>query len=231
MLDIAAGKFQESVLKDFDLPLPLSDNLQYYDGNITFALTVAEAVRSMRLQNVDITDKNLCVLASTNGVNDWWMDEVRINGERNYLVVEKVWNKINYWCYQMLNYETGHLQHVPTPLDTQIDAVISYYKQVLAELPKESQCVAVQHLLAINLYQGLSLLQEHGMRKYLGLNSLTIDDINMLKRMQIEKGGMMVMYIAPLLPSDFDITSVLPSQPPSLIENYQRFCTGETIYP
>ncbi|MDD3648379.1 MAG: hypothetical protein PHS44_07850 [Candidatus Dojkabacteria bacterium] len=212
------------------LPLPLSKNPMYYDGNIFFARVIAEAITHAELSKRGLPLEKMILAVSTNGVNDWWMDEFGwTTDERDYQKIILIWDLINEWAYErLISLEEGVSLRVRDP---ELSLVISFYEHVAYSIPKALRMVVVQHLLAINLYQGLTLFQERGFRRYLGFRELSVNDINMLKRMQLEKGGMMALYAALLLPSYFDLNNCLPRSAPSLVENYQLFSSGGSIYP
>lgn len=241
LLHDKAGPMQRRLLEDYpgapdSLPQPFRDDHEYFDGAQFFLLHITDALRDAGYESV-LTEEQHALLNTTNGLNDWWMDESSFNeqGARDYDLVIEVFDSINQVCYSYLGKpnEDGPAISSENP---EVLRVAQFYDYVLTQMPEEYRDSLARLLISINLYQGVSLYQEKGFREHLGFKGLSFEDrdigdeeLSMLHRMRVEKGGFMLTYPWPFFP---EVTNgiVIPDQPPTLADTIEYFLDGGTFY-
>src|SRR6185436_12552535 len=104
-----AGDRQRAVLERYQgtLPRPLSQDIEYYDGAQFYMLHISNTLEKAGRESILSQDQKI-LLVSTNGLNDWWMDESNRgeDGHRDYSTVIEAFNGINTVCYSYLNPDT-----------------------------------------------------------------------------------------------------------------------------
>lgn len=222
-----AGELQKRVLMKLGitLPPPYESDPTYYDGNAWFAKFIWEAL-SEQGYTANMSLESLILLCSTNALSDYWLDEVGWENEsRDYSVVLNTWHTVNDLLYAKLNNSPFNTESIK---NDQIKNVVNLYTRAIDGTPESIRQTAIQHLILIHLYQGLTLFQENIFREHNGLSKISNNDLKMLKNMQIEKGGMMAMYF---LAHFADKLNVQVPSLTTLDENYENFLTTGKIYP
>ncbi len=229
------GSLQENFLeKNFkieDLPLPFSVNPKEYDGNVFLANFVYDTLKNSPSIEYLPSFEEYILAISTNGLNDYWLDETGWHGRiRNYSLAIEAWDGINSLCYSYLNHKDFDLSLIS---NKEIRNLIDYYKTVIEKVNPKIKNVVVQHLLAVNLYQGLTLFQEKQyIDKYCDDEiKRNYKDLDLQKRIQVEKSGFVCLSFGMFFPTKFDMKESLPKSQPSLLENYTNFVKGIPIYP
>lgn|GEM_PF-6274641 len=233
-----AGPLQREVLIDYPatLPVPLRDDLEYYDGAQFFLLHIAKTLEDAGHEPA-LTQREHLLLNATNGVNDWWIDESgwEQDGARDYDSIVEAFDGINAVCYSYLNPETDGRSAIETD-NPEVQHVIEFYDYALSQMPAEHRPALAKLLISINLYQGVSLYQEKGFREHMLLDGLTFEgrdisqaELRMLDRMRVEKGGFIFTYLWPYFPELSD-SIVIPDEPPTIEGAIDRFLEGQSLY-
>jgi hypothetical protein len=237
-----AGPMQQSLLELYPdapdaLPMPFRDDLRYFDGAQFFMLHIAGALEEAGNESV-LTEDELFLLNATNGLNDWWMDESGLGerGERDYDTVVEVFDGINAICYLHYNSEDGYASPYETT-NPEVQRVVDFYDYVLWQMPKEYRASIAKLLISINLYQGITLYQEKGFRDHMGLEGLDFDgrnigedELRMLHRMRVEKGGFLFTYFLPFFPELADSIEI-PDERLDIRDTIERFVDdGKSFY-
>jgi hypothetical protein len=235
-----AGPLQESLLEQYPggrdaLPMPFRGDLRYFDGAQFFMLHIAGTLEDAGHESV-LTEDELFLLNATNGLNDWWMDESGFDEHgRDYDSVVQVFDGINAVCYS--HYLSEDTFGTPTEsTNPEVQLVVDFYDYVLGQMPKEHRASIAKLLISINLYQGITLYQEKGFRDYMELEGLDFDgrdigeeELQMLHRMRIEKGGFLFTYFLPFFPELADSIEI-PDERLGIEDTIKSFLDGDSLY-